>query len=365
MRSVEEATKMEPNPAAEEAEIAEMVRGFLALQARAAAEENRPLRRGIHAKGVCARAVFEVLDVTKGRDPALAARLARGIYAKPGSYPATVRFSNSDPNVNADWRLDLRGLSFSVELAPSGTAATGAQVSRQDYSLQSTPTLPFNDIHAFVVFAKVFGAPNQAIALGSLPFRDQLVFARTMVEVMQQTRQPVRPYQQLRYWSTVPFRHGSEDVVKYSTSPAATNPARALEKRNPNALQDELIRHLSEDATMSSFDFGVQFLDTDNMTYQGKRRDATFWIENAAVEWPEAQAPFHTVARLTLLPKSQLCAQACEAVYIDVTGNATADSAPVGGVNRVRWRAEVASRNARLGRAATGSDPRKPPGLAT
>ena len=61
---------------------------------------------------------------------------------------------------------------------------------------------------------------------------------------------------------------------------------------------------------MSSFDFGLQFLDTDHMTYQGKRRDANFWIENAAVEWPEAQAPFHTVARLTLLAKSELSADA-------------------------------------------------------
>jgi hypothetical protein len=354
MKSAEEAIQMERNPATEEAEIAEMVRGFLALQARTAAEENRPLRRGIHAKGVCARGVFEVLDVAEGRDPVLATRLARGIYARPCSYPATVRFSNSDPNVNDDSITDLRGLSFCAELAPSGSAGGGAQVARQDYSMQSWPTLGFNDVHAFVVFAKVFGAPNKAVGLGSLPFRDQLVFVRTMMELMQQKRQPVRPYQQLRYWSSVPFRHGSEDVVKYSVSPAAANSARSLEKRNPNALRDELIRHLNEDATMSSFDFGLQFLDTDNMTYQGKRRDANFWIENAAVEWPEAQAPFHTVARLTLLPKSQLCAEACEAVRIDVVGNSTADSAPVGGVNRARQEAEVASQNARLGRASSG-----------
>lgn len=341
---------MERNAATEDVEIAEMVRGFLALQARTAAEENRPLRRGVHAKGVCARAVFEVLDVAEGRDPALAARLARGIYARPGSYPATVRFSNSDPNVNDDSRPDVRGLAFYAEFAPSGSAHAGAQVARQDYSLQSWPTLPFNDVHAFVVFAKVFGAPNRAVGLGSLPFRDQLVFARTMLQAMQQKRQPVRPYQQLRYWSTVPFRHGSEDVVKYSASPAAANPARTLGVRNPNALRDELIRHLNEDTTMSSFDFGLQFLDIDHMTYRGKRRDATFWIENAAVEWPETQAPFHTVARLTFLPKSQLCAEACEAEHIDVTGNFTPDSAPVGGVNRVRSYAVVASRNARLGR---------------
>jgi len=49
---------------------------------------------------------------------------------------------------------------------------------------------------------------------------------------------------------------------------------------------------------MSRFDFGVQFLDADRMTYWGKRRDANFWIENASVEWKEAEAQFHTVARL-------------------------------------------------------------------
>jgi hypothetical protein len=339
---------MEWSPATEDAEITEIVGGFLALQARTAVEENRPLRRATHAKGVCARAIFEVLDLAKGDDSALAARLARGIYAKPGCYAATVRFSNSDPNVNVDWKPDVRALSFSVEL-PSSTAAERAGCARQDYSLQSAPTLPINDIHAFVVFAKVLGARSQTIALCSLPFRDQLVFARTMLGVMQQTRQAVRPYQQLRYWSNVPFRHGSEDVVKYSALPAPANPASPLERRNPNALHDELIRHLDEDATMSSFDFALQFLDTENMTYQGKRRDATFWIENAAVEWPEAQAPFHTVARLTLLPRSQLSAEASEAMYIDVTGNSTAGSAPIGGVNRARWYAEVASRKARMG----------------
>jgi hypothetical protein len=157
--------KMEPDRVAEEAEIADIARGVLAVQARTATEENRPLRRATHAKGVCVRAVFEVLDVGQGRDPVLA-----------------------------------------------------------------------------------------------------------------------------------------------------------------------------------------QLLDTERTLYQGKRRDAAFWIENAAVEWPEAQSPFHTVARLTLLPRSQLSPEASEAMYIDVRSNCTADSLPVGGINRVRWYAEVASRNARLGK---------------
>jgi hypothetical protein len=109
-----------------------------------------------------------------------------------------------------------------------------------------------------------------------------------------------------------------------------------------------LYRHIEEDYAMSAFDFGVQFLDTARMTYWGKRRDANFWIENASVEWNEAEAPFHTIARLTLLAKSHLHPHAAEAVYFDVTGNSTPDSAPLGSINRARWQGEAASREARM-----------------
>ena len=104
---------------------------------------------------------------------------------------------------------------------------------------------------------------------------------------------------------------------------------------------------------MSSFDFGLQFLDTEKMTYRGKRRDADFWIENPSVEWKETQAPFHTVGRLTLLPRSQLSADESAAMYIDVTENSTPDSMPVGAVNRARWQAELASRKAAHGQIMT------------
>jgi hypothetical protein len=56
------------------------------------------------------------------------------------------------------------------------------------------------------------------------------------------------------------------------------------------------------------------------MTYWGKTRDANFWIENASVEWNEAEAPFHRVARLALLANSQLSAEASAAVYFRCDG---------------------------------------------
>jgi len=162
-----------------------------------------------------------------------------------------------------------------------------------------------------------------------------------------QARQPLKPSQQLRYWSTVPFRHGPVDIVKQSAIPSSANHAHPLKKGNPDALKDELLRHLDNDAVMSSFDIGLQFLDPATMTYGGERHDASFWVENASVEWNEAQAPFHAVARLKLLAKSRLSPQDEEATYFDVTANATPDSEPLGSINRARWRSEVASRQAR------------------
>jgi hypothetical protein len=338
----------ERNVSQEQSEIKQITELSLLMQEKAAAKQHRPLGRGTHAKGVGARAQFEVLDVTAGRDPGLAARLAKGMFARPGVYPAIVRFGNADPNKNSDFKPDVRSLSFSVDLTRGGTVVPVATVSRQDFSMQNTTTLPINDSTAFVAIMKLLTASKPAAALWSLPFKDKLRVLRTLTLVQFQMHQAIKPYQQLRYGSNVPFRHGPIDAVKHSATPSPDNPAGPLQRSNPNGLQDELIRHLNEDNKMSRFDFGVQFLDADRMTYWGKRRDANFWIENASVEWNEVEAPFHTIARLTLLPKSHLQPDAAEAVYFDVTEHSTPDSTPVGSINRARQPAEVASRKARM-----------------
>jgi hypothetical protein len=336
------------DPAREKADIEAIVEKSLLMQASAAAKQQRPLCRGTHAKGVCARAAFEVFDVTVGREPALATRLAKGIFAKPGVYPAVVRFANADASINSDFKPDVRSLSFSVDLARDSTAARDATPLRQDFSMQNATTLPINDSPAFLATISLLTASNPILSLWSLRFRDKLRVMRTLASAEMQARQKIKPYQKLRYWSTVPFRHGPTNVVKFSATPSPDNPSRPLKRNNPTGLQDELIRHLQEDSRMSAFDFGIQFLDVDRMTYWRKRQDADFWIENASVEWNEIEAPFHTVARLTLLPRSRLDPEESATTYFDVTGNSTPDSTPVGSINRARWPAEVASRKARM-----------------
>ena len=66
--------------------------------------------------------------------------IGKGISAKPGIYPSVVRFANADPNINSDFKPDVRSLSFSVHLAEGGTPGDGCP--RQDVSMQNATTLP-------------------------------------------------------------------------------------------------------------------------------------------------------------------------------------------------------------------------------
>src|SRR5450432_1633388 len=142
------------NPAREKADIEVIAAKSLLMQANAAAQQHRPLCRGTHASGVCVRAQFEIFDLSVDRAPELAARLAKGIFAKPGVYHAVVRFANADASINSDFKPDVRSLSFSVDLTQGADANRG----RQDFSLQNATTLPINDSPAFLATLKLLTA---------------------------------------------------------------------------------------------------------------------------------------------------------------------------------------------------------------
>ncbi len=338
----------------EAADIDEIKRGMLAIQAQAAAAGQRPLARGTHAKGICVRAELEVLDVRQSTgDPTLADRLACGIFSRPGIYPAIVRFANADGGHRRDRVSDVRAMSFSIDVPPG--LVPGA--TRLDFSMNSRSTFPINDAHAFAVSVRVLSAAGMRAkwkALRSLTWSEFRSLLRVIRLGRQQTKgTPRKPYQQLRFWSTVPFLHGGRDAIKYSAIPA-DNPARPLQA-GPNRLQDELVRHVNEDGQMSEFAFALQLLEPGRMTHEGQTQEASFWVENAAVEWNERESPFHVVGRLRLLPKSVLPPAQSETFSIDVTEHSTPDSRPIGSINRARWHAESASRAARLAQPVVAS----------
>ena len=93
------------------------------MQANAAAEQHRPLGRGTHVKGTCARARFEVFDVeVRTRSCAGGASRARNIRDARGLPRHRCVSRTLIPKVNSDFKADVRSLSFSVELTGGGTS---------------------------------------------------------------------------------------------------------------------------------------------------------------------------------------------------------------------------------------------------
>jgi hypothetical protein len=135
-------SEAERNLGAEQAYTDEIVEKILLMQANAVAEQQRALARGTHAKGVTARAQFEVLDVTVGRDGALAARLAKGIFATPGIYPATVRAGRRVVRGTARLRKAAGGggrpiARYAIGATPRPVG--GGSASGSDYSTMTCP----------------------------------------------------------------------------------------------------------------------------------------------------------------------------------------------------------------------------------
>ena len=156
----------------EQADIEEIRRGILALQSRYAQEQHRPLARGTHAKGICAGARFEVFDLaSRIQNPPLAARLARGLFAHPGSYDATVRFANAESHIYADAKADVRAMSFSVHVPPG---MIGPGIIRLDFSMNNATTFPLNDARAFAATIRVTTAPTALQGFLPLPLRSKL-----------------------------------------------------------------------------------------------------------------------------------------------------------------------------------------------
>lgn len=98
---------------------------------------------------------------------------------------------------------------------------------------------------------------------------------------------PMLSFATTRYFSASPIRFGAH-AVHYALRPHAAPDPSAKVGAAPEYLSEEMTARLKEGPVV--YDFQVQFFVDETRTP----------IEDASVEWKEADAPFVTVARLTL-----------------------------------------------------------------
>ncbi|MEN8174389.1 MAG: catalase [Pseudomonadota bacterium] len=251
--------------------VAEMTRRVEALTLAEA--ENGIIPRFNQPKTVaCANAEFRVHGDIPGD-------LQQGLFARPASYPALLRFANASER--DDSKKDIRGLSIS--LSNVAGAALWGEPGRQDFVLNSYPALFVATPEEFLAFTRA-RQEDKKLSFFLNPFDPHLKSLWIAFKARKRHLSPL----DIRYWSTVPFSLGEGQAVKYSVTPCSNTTTKEAVDAGENQLRAALKAHLQREA--ACFEFGVQQqLDPERMP-----------IENASVIWDEEVSPFRTVATITI-----------------------------------------------------------------
>ncbi len=291
--------------------VAEMIKGVEAVIL--AEEHNSVIPRFNQVKTIaCVDAEFTV----HGDIPS---ECKQGLFARPGVYPATLRFANASNR--DDSKKDIRGLSIRVKNV-EGPVLWG-EPGMQDFLLNSYPALFVATPEEFLAFIRARRDKKELMFFLN-PLNPHL---GALWRVFKARKHHLSPLD-IRYWSTVPSRLGDTGdlIVKYSAIPASDFHTTQVVDPGENQLRSALKAHLRRGE--ARFQFAIQ-----------KRTNAlTMPIEDASAIWDERDSPFIPVATITITDQDCANRQAldlCERSSFNPWQCLRAHK-PVGRMNEVR-----------------------------
>jgi catalase len=294
------------NEAAATQQIVQMIEAGVHAEAK-----NGLAHRDAHPKAHgCVQAEFRVL-------PKLSKELQVGIFAEPRVFPAWIRYSNGSGKIQADKVGDARGMAIKlmgVELSASNTL---------DFLMINHPVFLVRNAADYVEFQKAVSAdiPSQFFFPGWNPFNFRLHEFGIVNAI--QNKKVANPLD-TRYWSTTPYLFGT-NTMKFSARPCGANSLFA-ETSTPDFLRENMSKQLAQG--QGCFDFLVQL----------RSHPLKMPIEDPTIEWDEKDAPFFSVARITIpSQKFDSPEQQAQCENLSFTPRHTIqDHQPIGGINRVR-----------------------------
>jgi len=210
----------------------------------------------------------------------LPTELAVGLFSKPSTYTAIVRFSNASPKAKkSDRKKDFRGIAIKL-LAVEGKKEMPGHANdlTHDFILVNKATFQAKNL-------RMIGMALEALNYG---LWKKIVFVLNYLPELLKTLSASQHTSNLleeNYWSQVAHRFGSaHKACKYKLVPHQKPSGQGIGQHD-DYLSERMASDLSKGS--ASFDFMVQFqLDADKMP-----------IEDPSVVW---DSPFYKVATLTL-----------------------------------------------------------------
>ncbi|WP_174279322.1 catalase family protein [Sphingomonas bacterium] len=289
--------------------------------------------RAVHAKGhAIARGTLTVKD-------GLAPELAQGLFARAGSYEAVARISTQPGDILDDSVNSPRGFALKL-IGVSGERLPGSEGdATQDFIMVNGPVFGAPDTKKFLAnltmlakttdkmegIKKALSAVLQPVEAGL----KAIGMASPNIEQMGGAP-PVHPLGEI-YYSQTAFRYG-DHIAKFALFPVSPTLTKLTGSHvqtsgRPDAIRETMNEELIEHG--GTWELRVQLCrDLEKQP-----------VEDATVEWKEADSPFQTVATLTVEP--QLAWAPMESVKTEDSlafniWHGLAAHQPLGNINRAR-----------------------------
>jgi len=296
------------------------------------AQDSGHAVRAVHAK---AHGILEgTMTIAAGLPP----ELAQGLFAAPGAHRVYLRLSTNAGDILPDAVSLPRGVALKVLDAP-GERLPGAEGTAQDFIMVNGPVFQAKTAEAFHSSLKLLAKTTdraETLKVAASTVLRGVNKALQAVGIESPTlaglggAPNVEPLGET-YYSVTPFRYG-DHIAKFSLAPVA--PAQtALTGREIDASgRPDAIRETVQ-AEMRSLEavwaFRVQLCrDLDRQP-----------VEDPTVEWDEAEAPFQTVATITVRPQDSWDPDRVAAVDEGMrfgVWTGLAAHRPLGNINRAR-----------------------------
>jgi hypothetical protein len=254
-----------------------------------------------------------------------------GLFARPSVYEARIRLSNAGPTVLGDRKPDVRGFAIKV-LGVEGPGALGGPTTSQDFALINRSNFGFPGPELFA--GLVVALPKGPLAVLGF-FIKQQGFFRALGTLGKLAKQP--PFSGFgteKFFSAAPIACGPYAMRVRIVPHTAASGERFADWR------DGVKAHLGRGPL--EFDFELQFFVDEKLTP----------IEDGSVDWPDSEAPWVKVARLTVPPQTldgdegKRLTEEVERSKFD-PWNALVEHRPLGSIMRARKPAYFKSQQAR------------------
>ena len=287
--------------------------------------------------------------------------LAQGLFAKPGRYPAVMRFSTIPGDLLADSVSTPRGLAIKI-IGVEGERLPGADGATQDFVMVNGPAFGAPSAKAFLANLKLLAGTTDKAEGAKKVLSAALRGLNTVVEAV--SGQPSANLATLggqaethilgdTFYTQVPHRYG-DYIAKLSVAPAS-EAMKALKGKHipinghPTGIRDAVVEFFA--AQGGEWDVCVQLCtNLQDMP-----------VEDAHKTWDEEKSPYIPVGRLVAKPQvawSEARSAAVDDGMSFSPWHGLAAHRPLGSVMRVRMAAYEQS--ARFRQQKTGHSTAEP-----